>query len=54
MEAVSREGHIICLNKYKGEQLNSLQGLEILATKKIDGRWSNNTADAKIEGGGVK
>ena len=32
METVSQEGHRhVCLKKYKGEQLNSFQGLEITA-----------------------
>ncbi len=49
-------GHIsgrtyIFLKKYKGEQLNSFPDLEILAMKKVKGMWSNNTGDAKIEGG---
>ena len=38
------------LEKYKGDLLNSFQGLEILATKKIKAMWSNNTGDANIEG----
>ena len=32
------------LEKYKGEQLNPLQGLR----RKIEGMWSNNTGGAKI------
>ena len=38
------------LEKVQRRELNSFQGLEILATKKDWGMWSNNTGDTKIEG----
>ena len=39
------------LEKYKEEQLNSFQVLEILAIRrKIKQMWSNFTEDANIEG----
>ena len=36
--------------KNKGEQLNSFQGLEILATDKYRGIWSNNAGTRIMKG----
>ena len=41
------------LEKYKGKQLNSVQGLYRDIRRKITGRSSNNTGDAKIDGGHI-
>ena len=36
------------MKKYKGEQLNSFLGLDILLRRNIKGMLPNNTGDAKI------